>query len=101
MRIAFPSLAISLAPMLVAQIPGPVGNDEFAQRRAAHWAWQPLQASAPPAAGHPVDAFVDARLAAAGLHRSPPAPPEAQLRRLWFDLVGLPPTPDAVRTFTA
>lgn len=76
--------------------------DTFAARRA-HWAWQPLAAPAPPGdpAAHPVDAFVDAGLAAAGLSRSPPAAPAVQLRRLWFDLVGLPPPPDEVRRFTA
>jgi hypothetical protein len=69
-----------------------------------HWAWQPLQRAAPPAAAagtNPIDAFVDARLAAAGLSRSPPAPAAAQLRRLWFDLVGLPPPLQAVARFTA
>jgi hypothetical protein len=84
-----------------SQVPPPVGADEFAQRRAAHWAWQPLREDGPPAAGHPVDAFVDHKLAAAGLRRAPPAPPHAQLRRLWFDLVGLPPTPAAVARFVA
>ena len=85
-----------------AQIPGPVGADEFAQRRNTHWAWQPLAETAPPAgAGHPVDAFLDARRAAAGLGRAPAAPPHAQLRRLWFDLVGLPPPRAAIERFVA
>ncbi|MBL8751840.1 MAG: DUF1549 domain-containing protein, partial [Planctomycetes bacterium] len=90
-----------LAGAVTAQIPGPVDADEFEHRRASHWAWQPLRNDAPPAAGHPVDAFVDRRLAAAGLRRSPPAEPHVQLRRLWFDLLGLPPPPEAVRRFAA
>ncbi|MFN9277054.1 MAG: DUF1549 and DUF1553 domain-containing protein [Planctomycetota bacterium] len=95
------AVVVATAASAPAQAPPPVGADEFAQRRAAHWAWQPLRVDLPPAAGHPVDAFVDEKLAAAGLRRSPPAPPHAQLRRLWFDLVGLPPTPEAVARFCA
>ncbi|MBM3972485.1 MAG: DUF1553 domain-containing protein [Planctomycetes bacterium] len=94
------------AGVAATQVPPPVDAGEFAQRRATHWAWQPLRDDAPPTAGqpatgHPVDAFVDHALAAAALRRAPPAPPHVQLRRLWFDLVGLPPPPDAVARFTA
>lgn len=70
-------------------------------RKHTHWAWQPLRLDAPPSPGHPVDAFVDHELARVDLQRSPPAPPHQQLRRLWFDLVGLPPPPDAVARFVA
>ncbi|MGB3967581.1 MAG: hypothetical protein WBO45_12700, partial [Planctomycetota bacterium] len=58
--------AVVLARPATAQVPGPIGQAEF-ERRTSHWAWQPLQEVAPPAAGHPVDAFVDARLRAQGL----------------------------------
>ena len=97
----WPVAAVLLVGDARAQVPPPVGADEFTQRRSSHWAWQPLRADAPPIAGHPVDAFIDQKLAAAGLRRAPPAPPHAQLRRLWFDLVGLPPTPEAVARFCA
>ncbi|MFY9342932.1 MAG: DUF1549 domain-containing protein, partial [Planctomycetota bacterium] len=90
--------AVVLARPATAQVPGPIGQAEF-ERRTSHWAWQPLQEVAPPAAGHQVDAFVDARLRAQGLQRSPPAAPHQQLRRLWFDLVGLPPSPAVVAAF--
>lgn len=90
-----------LAAAALSQIPGPVGDQEFQRRRTAHWAWQPLATTAPPATGHPVDAFVDAALRRAGLARSPAAPLAAQLRRLWFDLAGLPPPPEAVARFVA
>ena len=43
--------------------------------------------------GHPVDFFVKARLAKEGLKLSPKAPAHTLLRRLSFDLTGLPPTP--------
>ncbi len=100
-RLPRSAFAGALLGVAMAQVPPPVGDDEFAARKATHWAWQPLLDDAPPAAGHPVDAFVAGKLRAAGLTPSPPALPAAQLRRLWFDLVGLPPPPDAVRRFTA
>lgn len=68
-----------------------------------HWAFQPLAPQRVPAVSNsarvrnPVDAFVLARLEAAGLTFSPAAPSPALLRRLSFDLTGLPPTPEQVR----
>ena len=49
----------------------------------------------------PVDAFVLARLEAAGLEPSPPASRRVLLRRAYYDLTGLPPTPDEVEDFLA
>jgi mono/diheme cytochrome c family protein len=76
----------------------------------SHWAFVPPQAS-PVAAGtvsdaaasgrQTVDVLVEARLAAAGLEPSPPADPRTQLRRVFLDLTGLPPTPEQVRAFAA
>jgi len=40
---------------------------------------------------HPIDRFIDAKLAEHGLRRSPPADPASLLRRLSLDLTGLPP----------
>jgi len=85
-----------------AQLPPAVADAEFAARQRAHWAWHALRDDAPPpGAPHPVDAFVQARLAAVGVSPSPPAPPQVALRRLWFDLVGLPPPPATVQRFLA
>lgn len=72
----------------------------------AHWAYQPLRPPTPPPAapargGHPVDAFIQAKLAAAGGQPSPAAAPRTLLRRLYFDLIGLPPTPEEVNAFVA
>src|SRR6185437_10913630 len=44
-------------------------------------------------ARNPVDKFVLARLEAARINPAPPAAPEALIRRAYFDLIGLPPTP--------
>ena len=46
-----------------------------------------------------VDGFILARLEAEGLRPAPPADRAALLRRLYYDLAGLPPTPDEVNAF--
>lgn len=64
------------------------------------WSLQPLRAPAvPETAAHPVDAFVLARLTAAGLTLSPPADRRTLLRRASIDLLGLPPTVDELLEF--
>jgi mono/diheme cytochrome c family protein/Tfp pilus assembly protein PilE len=66
------------------------------------WAYQPLRKPAVPAgAAHPVDAFVNARLRDSGLSPAPPADRSALIRRVTFDLTGLPPTPAEVDDFLA
>ncbi len=71
-----------------------------------HWAFvAPVKPAVPPvpaAAGvlaNEIDAFVGRELAKEGLDFQPPAAPAAVLRRLSFDLIGLPPTPDEVAAF--
>jgi hypothetical protein len=69
------------------------------------WALRPLETPALPVprrpARHPIDAFVLERLEAAKLEPSPPAERRALIRRLSFDLLGLPPTPEDVQAFVA
>ncbi len=80
------------------------GFSESASAAASsnHWAFQPLASRAVPSlkdgslALNPVDAFVLARLETAGLRHSPAASSLVLIRRLSFDLTGLPPTPEAV-----
>ena len=69
-----------------------------------HWAFErPRRGAAPeaPDAAHPVDRFVQSRLAAEGLAPSPLAEPAVQLRRVALDLVGLPPAPAEIDAFLA
>jgi hypothetical protein len=71
------------------------------------WSLQPLAESPLPAAAadgwvrSPVDAWVLDRLRHSGLAPSPPADPRILIRRLFVDLVGLPPSPEQVEAFVA
>ncbi len=75
--------------------------------RGTHWAYRPLVRPALPAVrnraavANPIDAFVQSRLEAAGLTPAPPADRRTLIRRLTFDLTGLPPTPSEVDDFLA
>ena len=72
-----------------------------------HWAFIPPRRPAVPAlSGSPssanaIDAFVRATLAVHGLKPSPEAAGEMLLRRVTFDLTGLPPTPAEMDAFLA
>ena len=70
---------------------------------ALHWAFvTPEQTPIPevsPPASHPIDAFVRAKLPAIGLEPSPPSDPAILCRRLWLDLVGLPPSAEEVAAY--
>lgn len=50
---------------------------------------------------HPVDRFVLHQLLQRGLHPSPPADRRTLIRRVTFDLIGLPPTPEEIEQFLA
>ena len=72
----------------------------------SHWAFQPIARPKPPAiddewVATDVDRFIVAKLNAASKHPSPKADARTQIRRLYFDLVGLPPTMEDVRRFEA
>jgi len=65
-----------------------------------HWAYQPVQRQAPPAnAANPIDAFIQERLARAGLHPSPEDDRRTLIRRVTLDLTGLQPTPEETAAF--
>ncbi len=72
-----------------------------------HWVWllrKPESPPIPPAksddpAGNPIDAFILAELEAQGLTPAPQADRRALIRRVYFDLIGLPPAPEEVRSF--
>ena len=79
-------------------------SDEWTNRRYKEddlWAFRPLDRSDPPKAGqaHPVDAFIERKLADAGLPPAGQADKRMLIRRASFDLTGLPPTPEQVMAF--
>ena len=69
------------------------------------WSYAPVQKPAVPAvkdaawARGDLDRFILAKIEAAGAQPAPDATPEALVRRLYYDLVGLPPTPEQIDAF--
>ena len=70
-----------------------------------HWAYQPIQRPVAPQVKNarrvqsPIDAFLLAKLEENKLSFAPPADKRTLLRRVYFDLIGLPPTLDEIRAF--
>ena len=102
--------------MAGAPMPAATVTDEEAERLAAlkkleerpitedersWWAFAPPKRPAVPGDGdkHPVDAFLQEKLAETGLVRSEQADPRTLVRRLYLDLTGLPPTIDEMQAF--
>lgn len=81
------------------------GNIDFIAAQKQHWAYQPLQEPRVPESDPsqnltaPIDRIVAAKLAANGLALSPPADKQTLIRRLSFDLRGLPAEFSAVQEF--
>jgi hypothetical protein len=76
----------------------------IAAARAEHWSFTPPVRHEPPVvAGAPgrIDRFIAAGLAEAGVALAAPAEPRPLVRRLWFDLTGLPPPADVLDAFAA
>ena len=82
-------------------------NFSLQQRKESHWCWQPLQLGIPPAVQDIhwprefVDLFILEKLEAAGLEPATEADRNQWLRRVTFDLTGLPPTLDEMESFLA
>ncbi len=62
------------------------------------WSFKPLHKKPIPSS-NPIDFFVKSKLSDRGLTMSAPADARTLCRRLYFDLIGLPPTPDELDTF--
>ncbi len=90
-----------------AEPDAPPPGDAFSDEEREHWAFQPIRRPALPAiqrselVRQPIDAFVLARLEREGLEFLPEADRLTLLRRLHYDLTGLPPTPEEVERFLA
>ncbi len=64
-----------------------------------HWAFEKPIKQRPPNLGNPIDAFIQERLEKEGLAPSEKADPYTLLRRLYLDLIGLPPSPQEIESF--
>jgi hypothetical protein len=77
---------------------------DLAKRRP--WSFAPLRQTAPPTdpsgwSADPIDRFLREKQRSQGLAPAPPADRRTLLRRVTFDLLGVPPTPDEVEAFLA
>jgi mono/diheme cytochrome c family protein len=88
----------------VVQRTGPPPVDDQARQ---FWSFRPVTRPRVPEVHNSawvrttIDAFILARLETAQLSPAPPAGKTSLLRRISYDLIGLPPTPDEVRAFLA
>jgi hypothetical protein len=78
---------------------------DLKKRKAEHWAWRPVADPEPPAVKDaawplmPADRFVLAKLEEKGLAPARPAEANVILRRVYFDLIGLPPPVEEIERF--
>ena len=78
---------------------------DLEKSRKDHWAFQPLREAARPAGKNvdwvrtPIDAFILKKLEDAKVQPAPAADAATLLRRVYFDLIGLPPTPSEQQEF--
>ena len=95
-------------PIRAATSPAPAKkrNINMAEERK-HWAYQPLSFAAPPAVKNeawcrtPIDRFVLAKLEEKAIAPNGPIERRKLIRRVYFDVLGLPPTPEEVDAFVA
>lgn len=81
---------------------------EKAKADGSFWSFAPVATVEPPVVDdappawrkHPIDRFIFAKLKEKGLKPSEPASARELIRRMTYDLTGLPPTPDEVAAFT-
>lgn len=75
------------------------------KRRKQWWSFQPIQQpEIPPVTNaewdHPIDRFILSKMESAGLAPATPAGAAALVRRLYFNLIGLPPSPTEAKKWT-
>ena len=91
-------IALSLAALTATG----AEKDPFTPAQRKYWAFQPVNRPTPPKpAANPIDAFILAKLEAKNIKPAVPADRVTLLRRVSFDLIGLPPTPEEVDAFLA
>jgi cytochrome c553 len=92
-------------PEATAVAAKPRAEELFTDEQKRFWAFQPVKDQPVPTVGEtdwvrsPIDAFILAKLEATGLRPAAAADKYALLRRVTFDLTGLPPTPLEIEAF--
>ena len=82
------------------------GSPQVNEENRKFWSFQPIDRPDVPETGDgtwvksPLDQFVLRRLEAAGLEPNPPAAPGELVRRIYYDLIGLPPSPREAEQWT-
>jgi hypothetical protein len=97
------------APWPKQPAPAGTGSTQSAfdlnERKRTHWAWRPIHPHNPPNVRNqnwsrdPLDRLILAKLEDKGLAPATPADRRTLLRRLYFDLIGLPPSPEETEAF--
>jgi hypothetical protein len=90
-----------------ALVPAQAGDGAAPSRDPSHWAFQPAAEKSVPHVKNDawpqsaLDSFILAKLEAAGLAPAEPADKRTLIRRVTYDLTGLPPTPMEIAAFLA
>ncbi|MCE9567683.1 MAG: DUF1553 domain-containing protein [Planctomycetes bacterium] len=74
-------------------------DDANAVNPADWWSFKAIKKPAVAGAANPIDGFIRAKLSDKGLSPSPEADRRTLIRRVYFDLIGLPPSPEEVDAF--
>jgi mono/diheme cytochrome c family protein len=100
-----------LGPRSATNVPSTSAGATHASSLSAQdksfWSFQPVSNPAPPSVkdhawiSAPIDRFIRAKLEENGLSPAPPADKATLIRRAFFDLIGLPPTPEEIDAFLA
>ena len=82
-----------------AKWPDSLRPAETAAPRSGHWTFQPIRRPEFPVGHNPIDYFIQKRLEKEGITPSPEADRNTLLRRVYLDLIGLPPSPSEIDGF--
>ncbi|MEO8429524.1 MAG: DUF1549 and DUF1553 domain-containing protein, partial [Verrucomicrobiota bacterium] len=98
------AMLLTLSATLLPTIT-PADEPSLSNESRQFWAFQPVKRSSPPRVQDPawsrnaVDEFILNKLEGRGLHPAPVATKEELIRRVYFDVIGLPPSPEEVQAF--